>query len=72
MNEHNDEPEFLKIKSGDTLLMNESEIEKVFRSIGGSRDPDTPTLFQTTNIDTAETHWVRVEKVKDILFHRDS
>ena len=34
------EPEFLKVKPGDTFLVGEDEIAKVLSFFGGARDPD--------------------------------
>ena len=66
-NEERNEPEFLKVKAGDTVLIGENEIAKVLTFIGGSRDPDAPSLFQAANVDTGEIHWVHGEEVKQIL-----
>tara|TARA_Y100001968_G_scaffold297431_1_gene306355 strand:- start:249 stop:485 length:237 start_codon:yes stop_codon:yes gene_type:complete len=66
-NEGLNEPEFLKVKAGDTVLIGEDEIAKVLTFIGGSRDPDSPSLFQVANVDTGEIHWVHGEEVKQIL-----
>ena len=66
-NEGLNEPEFLKVKAGDTVLIGEDEIAKVLTFIGGSRDPDSPTLFQVANVDSGEIHWVHGEEVKQIL-----
>tara|TARA_B100001250_G_scaffold109222_1_gene92228 strand:+ start:576 stop:701 length:126 start_codon:yes stop_codon:yes gene_type:complete len=40
-----DEPLFLKIRPGDAVLYEEGKIGKILTFIGGSRDPDAPTLF---------------------------
>ena len=69
-NEGLNEPEFLKVKAGDTVLIGKGEIAKVLTFIGGSRDPDAPSLFQAANIDTGEIHWVHGEEVKKILSNR--
>ena len=69
-NEGLNEPEFLKVKAGDTVLIGEDEIAKVLTFIGGSRDPDSPSLFQVANVDTGEIHWVHAEEVKQILSTR--
>ena len=69
-NEGLNEPEFLKVKTGDTVLIGEDEIAKILTFIGGSRDPDAPTLFQAANVDTGEIHWVHAEEVKQILSTR--
>ena len=66
------EPDFLKVKAGDTILIGEDEIAKVLTFIGGSRDPDAPTLFQSANVDTGEIHWVHAEDVKGIFSARNS
>tara|TARA_Y100001968_G_scaffold259443_1_gene246711 strand:+ start:1039 stop:1254 length:216 start_codon:yes stop_codon:yes gene_type:complete len=65
-------PEFLKVKPGDTVLIEENEIAKVLTFIGGSGDPDAPTLFQALNVDTGEIHWVHAEEVKGIVSPRNS
>tara|TARA_B100001250_G_C19584092_1_gene693404 strand:+ start:407 stop:625 length:219 start_codon:yes stop_codon:yes gene_type:complete len=65
-------PEFLKVKPGDTVLIGENEIAKVLTFIGGSRDPDAPTLFQASNVDTGEIHWVHAEEVKGIVSARNN
>ena len=65
-------PEFLKVKAGDIVLIEEDEIAKILTLIGGSRDPDAPTLFQAVNIDTGEIHWVHAEEVKGIVSTRKS
>ena len=69
-NEELNEPEFLKVKAGDTVLIGEDEIAKVLTFIGGSRDPGAPSLFQAANVDTGEIHWVHGEEVKQILSNR--
>ena len=40
--------------------------------IGGSRDPDVSTLFQASNVDTGEIHWVHAEEIKGIVSTRNS
>ena len=69
-NEGLNEPEFLKVKAGDTVLIGKGEIAKVLTFIGGSRDPDAPSLFQAANIDTGEIHLVHGEEVQQILSNR--
>ena len=64
------EPVFLKVKSGDTVLVGIDEIAMVLTFIGGARDPDAPTLFQVANVDTGEIHWVHGEEVKGIVSAR--
>ena len=44
------EPEFQKVKPGDTVLVGKDEIVKVLSFAGGARDPDSPTLFQVANV----------------------
>ena len=39
------EPEFLKVKPGDTVLVGEDEIAKVLPFVGGARDPYALTHF---------------------------
>ena len=45
------EPEFLKVKPGDTVLVGEDEIAKVLSFVVGARDPAASKLFQVTNLD---------------------
>ena len=61
------EPEFLKVKLGDTVLVGKDEIAKVLSFVGGARDPDSPTLFQVANVDSGEIKFVHGEEVKQIL-----
>ena len=61
------EPEFLKVKLGDTVLVGKDEIAKVLSFVGGARDPDSPTLFQVVNVDSGEIKFVHGEEVKQIL-----
>ena len=61
------EPEFLKVKPGDTVLVVEDEISKVLSFVGGARDPYDPTLFQVVNVDSGEIKFVHGEEVKQIL-----
>ena len=46
------------------------EIAKFLTFIGGSRDPDAPTLFQSLNVDTGEMHCVHTEEVNGIVSSR--
>ena len=46
------EPEFLKVKPGDTVLVGKDEITKVLSFVGGARDQDSPTFFQIANVDS--------------------
>ena len=66
-----DEPEFIKVKPGDTVLVEEDEIAKVLSFFGGARDPDSPTLFQVANVDSGEIKFVHGEEVKQILSKRE-
>ena len=52
------EPEFLKVKPGDTVLVGEDEIEKVLSFVGGARDSDAPTFFQVANVDSGDIKFV--------------
>ena len=61
------EPEFLKVKPGDTVLVGKDEIAKVLSFVGGARDPDSPTLFQVANVDSGEIKFVHGVEVKQIL-----
>ena len=65
-------PIFLKVKAGDSVLIGDNEIAKVLNFVGGSRDPDAPTLFQAANVDTGEINWVHAEDVKAIVSARNS
>jgi len=60
-------PLFLKVKSGDAVLYEKDQIGKVLTFIGGSRDPDTPTLFQIANVDSGEIRWIHGEEVTEIV-----
>ena len=62
-----DTPLFLKVKSGDAVLYENDQIGKVLTFIGGSRDPDAPTLFQIANVDSGEIRWIHGEKMTDIV-----
>ena len=58
---------FLKVRSRDTVLVGENEICKVLSFIGGSRDPDAPSLFQVANVDTGEIKHIHAAEVKEIV-----
>ena len=62
-----EEPLFLKVRSRDTVLVGEDEICKVLSFVGGSRDPDAPSLFQVANVDTGEIKIVHAAEVKEIV-----
>ena len=65
------EPEFLKVKLGETVLAGEDEIAKVLSFIGGARYPNAHTLFQFANVDSGEIKFVHGEEVKQILSKPD-
>ena len=67
MEDQENEPLFLKVKSRDTVLVGEDEICKVLSFTGGSRDPDAPSLFQVANVDTGEIKHVHAAEVKEIV-----
>ena len=62
-----EDPLFLKVRSRDTVLVGEDEICKVLSFIGGSRDPDAPSLFQVANVDTGEIKTIYAAEVKEIV-----
>ncbi len=61
------EPEFLKVNAGDTVLVGKDEIAKVLSFVGGAREPDSSTLFHIANVDSGEIKFVHGEEVKQIL-----
>ena len=61
------DPEFLKVKPGDCVLIGENEIAKVLTFIGGSRDPYASSLFQVANVDTGEIKTIHAAEVKEIV-----
>ncbi len=67
MTDRNNEPEFLKVKSGDTVLIDGDQIAKVISIVGGARDPKANTLFQVANLDTDEIKYVDASLVKAIV-----
>ena len=67
MREIKEDPLFLQVKSRDTVLVGEDEICKVLSFVGGSRDPDAPSLFQVANVDTGEIKHVHAAEVKEIV-----
>ena len=67
MEDQENEPLFLTVKSRDTVLVGEDEICKVLSFVGGSRDPDAPSLFQVANVDTGEIRHVKAVEVKVIV-----
>jgi uncharacterized Zn finger protein len=60
-------PLFSSVRSGDTILVGESEICKVLSFTGGSRDPEAPLLLQVANVDTGEIKHVHAAEVKEIV-----
>ena len=66
-NELMDEPLFLKVRPGDAVLYEKDQIGKVLTFVGGSRDPDAPSLFQIANVDSGEIRWIHVEEVSEIV-----
>ena len=62
-----DEPLFLKVRPGDAVLYEKNQIGKILTFIGGSRDPDAPTLFQIANVDSGEIRWIHGEEVTEIV-----
>jgi len=67
MHEIEEDPLFLKVKFRDTVLVGEDEICKVLSFVGGSRDPDAPSLFQVANVDTGEIKHIHAAEVKEIV-----
>ena len=66
-NSYMDEPLFLKVRPGDAVLYEAYQIGKVLTFIGGSRDPDAPTLFQIANVDSGEIRWIHGQEVTEIV-----
>tara|TARA_Y100001968_G_C19213702_1_gene646062 strand:+ start:557 stop:766 length:210 start_codon:yes stop_codon:yes gene_type:complete len=56
--ETEEEPLFLKVKSRETVLIGKDEISKVLSFVGGVRDPLGTTLFQVANVDIGEIKFV--------------
>ena len=67
MEELENKPLYLTVKSRDTVLVGEDEICKVLSFVGGSRDPDAPSLFQVANVDTGEIKTIHAAEVKEIV-----
>ena len=61
------EPLFLKVRPGDTVLYENDQIGKILTFIGGSRDPNSPTIFQIANVDSGEIRWIHGEEVIEIV-----
>ena len=47
--------------------MKRTRLEKFLLFVGGSRDPDAPSLFQIANVDSGEIRWIHGEEVTDIV-----
>jgi len=62
-----EEPLFLKVRPGDAVLYKKDQIGKVLTFVGGSRDPDAPSLFQIANVDSGEIRWIHGEEVTEIV-----
>ena len=67
MADQENDPQFLKVRCRDTVLVGENEICKVLSFTGGSRDPDAPSLFQVANVDTGEIKHIHAAEVKEIV-----
>jgi hypothetical protein len=66
-NERMDEHLFLRVRLGDAVLYEKNQIGKVLTFVGGSRDPDAPSLFQIANLDSGEIRQIHGEEVTDIV-----
>ena len=62
-----DEHLLLKVGLGDAVLYEKDQIGKILTFIGGSREPDAPTLFQIANVDSGEIRWIHGEEVTEIV-----
>ena len=62
-----DEPLFVKVRPGDAVLYEKDNIGKILTFIGGSRDPEAPTLFQIAKLDSGEISWIHGEEVTEIV-----
>tara|TARA_B100000965_G_C19089271_1_gene539846 strand:- start:266 stop:517 length:252 start_codon:yes stop_codon:yes gene_type:complete len=58
---------FFKVRLGDAVLYQKDQIGKILTFIGGSRDPEGPTLFQIANLDSGDIHWIHGEEVTEIV-----
>ena len=66
-NELMDEPLFLKVKPGDTVIYEKDQIGKILTFVGGYHDHDAPSLFQIANVDSGEIRWIHGEEVSEIV-----
>ena len=55
------------MRHGYAVLYKKDQIGKILTFIGGSRDPDAPTLFQIANVDSGEIRWIHGEEVTEIV-----
>ena len=62
-----DRSSFLKVRPGDAVLYEKGQIGKVLTFVGGSRDPDAPSIFQIANVDSGEIRWIYGEEVTEIV-----
>ncbi len=62
-----DEPLLLKVRPGDAVLYEKDQIGKILTFIGGSRDPDGPTVFQIAYVDSGEICWIHGEEVPEMV-----
>ena len=60
-------PLCLKVKCGDAVLYEKDQIGKVLTFVGGSRDPDAPSLFQIANLDSGQIRWIHGEEIIDTV-----
>ena len=67
MTDQEKDPQFLKVKLRDTVLIGDDQICKVLSFVGGARDPMAPTLFQVLDVDTGEIKFVHSGDVKEIV-----
>ena len=58
---------FIKVKSGDMVLVGENQIFKMLSFVGVSRDLDAPTLLQLANVHSGEIHEIHVKEVTEIV-----
>ena len=58
----------LKVKCGYAILYEKDQIGKVLTFVGGSSDPDSPSLFQIANVDSGEIRWIHGEEVTQRVY----